>query len=124
MKHPLVPVACLATLALALALPTASAQDLAKTAPKNVKVLLDNDQVRVLELNMAPGESTGVHSHGDNIVYFVTGGTATQTTGGETKTLTRKPGEALWSGPVTHDTVNSGKTAVKTVVIELKGAKQ
>ena len=52
--------------------------------------------------------------------WLVTGGTATQVANGETKTMTRKPGEAVWSGPVTHDTTNSGKTAVKTVVIELK----
>ncbi|HEY5805246.1 MAG TPA: hypothetical protein VIT90_16280 [Lysobacter sp.] len=109
----LVAFACMAIL-------PAFAQDMAKTAGKNVKVLLDNEKVRVLELNMPPGGSTGVHSHGDNVVYFVTGGTATQVTDGVTKTMTRKPGEAVWSGPVTHDTTNSGKTAVKTVVIELK----
>ncbi|MGO4221593.1 hypothetical protein AB4Y64_07020 [Lysobacter sp. TAF61] len=119
MKPTIVPAACLLAFA-CLAFAPASAQDMAKTAGKNVKVLLDNEKVRVLELNMPPGASTGVHSHGDNVVYFVTGGTATQVTDGVTKTMTRKPGEAVWSGPVTHDTTNSGKTAVKTVVIELK----
>ena len=38
------------------------------------KVLLDNEKVRVLELQMPPGGKTGMHSHGDNIVYFITGG--------------------------------------------------
>ena len=38
----------------------------------------------------------------------------------QSKDQTRKPGEVMWSGPVTHDTTNTGKTAVKTVVIELK----
>jgi hypothetical protein len=26
----------------------------------------------------------------------------------------------LWSGPVTHDTVNTSKTAIRSLVIELK----
>ncbi|QSX74341.1 cupin domain-containing protein [Lysobacter arenosi] len=121
MKAIIVPAMCLVGFACAsLFASVACAQDMATTAGKNVKVLLDNEKVRVLELNMPPGASTGLHSHGDNVVYFVTGGTATQVTNGESKTMTRKPGEAIWSGPVTHDTTNSGKTAVKTVVIELK----
>jgi beta-alanine degradation protein BauB len=121
MKSIVTPATCLVACACAsLFASVACAQDMAQTAGKNAKVLLDNEKVRVLELNMPPGASTGLHSHGDNVVYFVTGGTATQVTNGESKTMTRKPGEAIWSGPVTHDTTNSGKTAVKTVIIELK----
>ncbi len=121
MKSIVIPAGCLVAFACAsLFASAASAQDMAKTAGKYVKVLLDNEKVRVLELNMPPGASTGVHSHDDNVVYFVTGGTATQVTNGESKTMTRKPGEAVWSGPVTHETTNSGKAAVKTVIIELK----
>jgi quercetin dioxygenase-like cupin family protein len=119
MKPTIVPAACLLAFA-CMAFAPASAQDMAKTAAKYVKVVLDNEKVRVLELNMPPGASTGVHSHDDNVVVFVTGGEATQVVNGETKVMTRKPGEVVWSGPVTHDTTNTGKTPVKTVVIELK----
>lgn len=99
----------------------AVAQDLAKVNPKHVKVLLDNDEVRVLELSIPPGESTGMHSHGKNLVYFVTGGSAKQTLpDGKSTQMTRSPGEALWSEPVTHDTTNIGKAPVKAVVVELK----
>jgi quercetin dioxygenase-like cupin family protein len=97
------------------------AQDLAVSAGKQAKVVLDNDKVRVIELQMAPGQSTGMHSHGDNVVVFLSGGAATQTMAdGTTRSMDRKPGEVLWSGPVTHDTRNTGKTAVHTLVIELK----
>ena len=107
-------------LALALAAPCA-AQDIAKTAGKNAKVLIDNEKVRVIELQMAPGAKTGMHSHDDNLVVFVTGGDAMQTMAdGTTKTMSRKPGEVLWSGPVTHDTENTSKTAIRSLVIELK----
>ena len=122
MKTSIALIACLlATTALA-PLPV-TAQDMAMTAGNNVKVLLDNDQVRVLELQMPPGASTGMHSHGDNVVYFVTAGEATQTAADGSKTTAqRKVGETLWSGPVTHDTQNTGKATVRTLVIELKGS--
>lgn len=101
----------------------AFAQDMATTAGKSAKVVLDNNKVRVIELNMPPGSSTGMHSHGDNLVVFLSGGAAMQTMAdGTTKAMERKPGEVLWSGPVTHDTRNTGKSAVRTLVIELKDA--
>ncbi len=119
-----------ATLACAFALSLASvathAQDLVQTAGKNAKVVLENDKVRVIELNMPAKGSTGVHSHQDNLVVFLSGGTAHQTTVDpktgkkEVKDTQRKPGEVVWSGPVTHDTVNSGTAPVRTLVIELK----
>lgn len=100
-----------------------AAQDMAVTAGDKVKVLLDNEKVRVLELQMAPGGKTGVHSHGDNIVYFVTGGESTQTNAdGTSRKRQTKAGDIMWSGPVTHDTENTGKTPVKALVIELKEA--
>ncbi|KQY50468.1 hypothetical protein [Lysobacter sp. Root494] len=101
----------------------AFAQDMAATAGDKARVVLDNARVRVIELNMPPGSSTGVHSHGDNLVVFLTGGSAVQTMAdGTTKTIERKPGEVSWSDPVTHDTKNTGKSATRTLVIELKDA--
>ena len=102
----------------------AFAQDMAATAGDKAKVVLDNDKVRVIELNMPPGSSTGMHSHGDNLVVFLSPGSAIQTMAdGTTRTLERKPGEVLWSDPVTHETKNTGKSATRTLVIELKDAK-
>ena len=120
MKRSTALIACMAA-ATILAPLTGAAQDLATTGGQNVKVLLDNDKARVLELQLAPGAQTGMHSHGDNIVYFVTGGDAMQTNAdGTSKTMKRKAGEVMWSDPVTHDTQNAGKTPFKALVIELK----
>jgi quercetin dioxygenase-like cupin family protein len=97
---------------------------MAATAGDKARVVLDNDKVRVIELNMPPGSSTGMHSHGDNLVVFLSAGSAIQTMAdGTTRTMERKPGEVLWSDPVTHDTTNTGKSATRTLVIELKDAK-
>ncbi len=103
-----------------LLLPVA-AQDLALTAGKQARVVLENDRVRVIELEIAPGEATGMHSHGGNLVVFLTAGMAAQTMAdGSTRPLERKPGDVMWSDPVTHDTRNTGKATVRTLVIELK----
>jgi len=100
----------------------APAQDLVQTAGKNAKVVLDNADVRVIELNMPAGASTGMHEHKtDQLVVFLTGGTARQVgKDGKTKEMTRKAGDVAWSGPVTHDTTNESKAPVRTLVIELK----
>ncbi|MDI9238008.1 hypothetical protein QLQ15_03695 [Lysobacter sp. LF1] len=100
----------------------APAQDLVQSAGKNAKVVLDNADVRVIELNMPAGASTGVHEHKtDQLVVFLTGGKAKQTdSAGTVKEMERKPGEVAWSGPVTHDTVNESGKPIRTLVIELK----
>lgn len=118
MKRTIVLAACV----LAVAVPvSSSAQDMAVTAGEQAKVVLDNDKVRVIQLDIAPGGKTGMHSHGDNLVIYLTGGDATQTgADGTTKQRHSEPGEVLWSEPVTHDTENTGKTAVKVLVVELK----
>lgn len=118
MKRSIKWAACLITLAVPFA---GAAQDMAVTAGKAAKVVLDNDKVRAIELLIPPGGSTGMHSHGDNIVYYLTGGDAVQTMAdGSTKARSTKAGEILWSDPVTHDTRNTGKAAVRVLVIELK----
>ena len=111
------PAACLLSSA-------AWAQDMVQVMGSNAKVVLENDRVRVIEIEVEPGASTGMHSHaGDQLVVFLSGGQATQTNAdGSSKTMERKPGEVAWSGPVTHDTRNSGKQKVHTLVIELKDA--
>jgi len=99
----------------------AFAQDMVAVAGKQAKVLVDNDKVRIIEITVAPGGSTGMHSHGDNIVVWITPSDGEQTMAdGTKKPLHRKAGEVLYAGPVVHDTVNHGKNTTKAIVIELK----
>jgi len=97
---------------------------MAKVAPKNTKVLLDNDQVRVMEVSLKPGETLPMHSHPANVVYFVTAGkTKTTTADGKVTESERKAGETIWSEPITHSNQNVGTMPTKAVVVELKAAK-
>ncbi len=102
---------------------TVAAQDMAKVAPKETRVLLDNAQVRVLEVTIRPGQSVPMHSHPASVLYIVDGG-KTRFTNGDGKTGERdaKPGEAFWYDPVVHSNQNIGTTTTKVVVVELKPA--
>ncbi len=95
-------------------------QDPVKAAPDNFKVLLENDQVRVLDFHGKAGEKIPMHSHPANVTYLVSGGGKTTFTGPDGKTTERdaKVGTATWSDAETHSSVSSG--VVHAIIIELK----
>jgi quercetin dioxygenase-like cupin family protein len=100
----------------------AVAQDLVKVAPKNVKVLLENSQVRVLEYTAKKGEKIGLHSHPPYVVYSLAPGKTRFTLpDGKTRDLVVKKGEAIWSdgGPHSQESLTDNHA----IVIELKTAK-
>jgi quercetin dioxygenase-like cupin family protein len=99
-----------------------SAQD-PITAAANVykKVLLDNDQVRVLQVEFAPGDVAPWHQHPNHVVYALTGGKLEITDKGKpASTLEIKPGDTMYLPAVTHMAKNVGTTPLKLVVTELK----
>ena len=111
----------LATLLLLIATGTALAQDVVKVSPETHKVLLENDQVRVLDARMKPGEKVGMHSHPANVVYFLTDGKIKITyPDGKTEEREVKAGVAGWSEGVTHAAENVGTTEFHELQIELK----
>jgi len=87
------------------------AQDLAKLSPQDVKVLLENDRVRVLEVRHQPGVKEPMHSHPAYISYFLDA-TKVKVTSPDGKTVVRdrKAGEIQFSEPVTHALENIGTT--------------
>ena len=54
---------------IAAALNTIFAQDPVKLSPQFYKVLIDNDEMRVLEFHFKPGEKEPMHSHPRGFVY-------------------------------------------------------
>ena len=56
------------------------AQDPVKLSPNLYKILLENDQVRVLEYRVKPGDKEPMHSHPAGVVYVFTDGRAKTTT--------------------------------------------
>jgi quercetin dioxygenase-like cupin family protein len=97
------------------------AQDIAKLSPQDVKVLLENDRVRVLEVRHQPGVKEPMHSHPAYVTYFLSATTMKVTSpDGKTVVKDRKAGEIQFNEPVTHALENVGTTEQHVLVIELK----
>jgi quercetin dioxygenase-like cupin family protein len=98
-----------------------SAQDPVTTSPQFYKILLENDQVRVLEYRLKPGEKEPMHSHPAGVIYVLSGGTLKSSyPDGRTEQKTAATGEAIWRDPVTHAVENVGKTEVHAIAVDPK----
>ena len=99
---------------------TAMAVDVVTVAP-DVKVLLENDRVRVLESKLKPGEVEGMHTHPEYIAYFLTPTTVEITTP-DGKSVVKKPpaGKVLYGTGAEHRIKNVGETLQRVLVIEIK----
>jgi quercetin dioxygenase-like cupin family protein len=85
------------------------------------KVLLDNDQVRVLQVEFAPGDVAPWHQHPNHVIYALTAGKLEITDKGKpANVLEIKAGDTMYLPAVTHMAKNVGTNTVKLVVTELK----
>ena len=98
----------------------ASRQDRASVIP-DMKVLLENEHVRVQYHDVKVGETTAMHSHPAYVAYVFNAytGKAVLADGKEVP-LARKQGEVFYNGPVTHKIVNTGSTPIHNLIVELK----
>ena len=99
-----------------------NAQDPVKAA-SNVykKVLLDNDQVRVMQVEFAPGDVAAWHSHPNHLAYALTDGKLEITDKGKQPVVAEiKANDVLYMPAVTHTAKNVGTTTLKLIVTELK----
>jgi beta-alanine degradation protein BauB len=97
------------------------AQDVVNIAPKNYKVVIDNEKLRAIDFLGNPGEKTAMHSHPDYLIYVIEGGTTKSTTqDGKIETIVFKKGQTLWRNATTHATENVGKTKIHLLLVELK----
>ena len=89
------------------------------------QILLENDQVRVLDVHAEPGEKVAMHSHPASILYYLTDGKLKVTyPNGKTEEREVKAGTAVWSDAVTHAVENVGSTEFHEVHTELKETAQ
>ena len=100
------------------------AQDPVKAAPNVYKnVLLDNEMIRVIEIQFAPGETAAWHQHLSHVIYALTDGKLEITDKDKPPVIVDiKAGTAMYMPAVTHMAKNIGTTTVKLVVTELKPA--
>jgi quercetin dioxygenase-like cupin family protein len=98
------------------------AQDPVKVAPKNFKVLLENDHVRVLDFHSKSGEKIPMHSHPAYVAYAVAGSGKTKFTSpdGKTTEVSAKAGQTTWRDAETHASEYTGVGETHVVLFELK----
>lgn len=115
--------ASMATLVFAISSANSTAQDPAKQSPQYYKVLLENDQVRVLEYRLKPGEKEPMHTHVAGVLYIF-GDAKMRTTypDGRTEESAGGAGEAHWRSPVTHALENIGTTEAHALAVDMKKA--
>lgn len=99
--------------------------DVLKTSPASVKLLLENEHVRVLEYSLNPGEKDSPHTHPAKTSYVVSGGKIkVYLENGETMIVDEVAGTASWMGYVgKHYVENIGSTTIKIVLTEIKSVK-
>ena len=119
MKRPLITALILLTTGLSAAV-WVHAQD-RKSVDPSMRILLENDRVRVQEHYLKPGEKIGMHSHPAKVIYAVNDWKVRVTfPDGSSRIGEGKAGEAKWAEAVTHAIENIGQTEVRNIVIELK----
>ncbi len=90
------------------------------------RLLFENERVRVWDLQLAPGETTGLHRHTTDFLYVVIGDGTLQTVHPDGS---REPPRDMHDGDVrfraihdesVHEAVNVGASPWRNIVVELK----
>ncbi len=97
-----------------------AAMDPIKVAPELYKLKMDTLGIRILETTYKPGQSSAMHSHPDNAMYVIEGGTSEITLKDGTKqTSELKKGMSRINAGGTHSVKNIGKTTTKVLLVEV-----
>jgi hypothetical protein len=92
-----------------------------KAVDPSMKVLLENDRVRVQEHFVKVGETIAMHSHPDKVIYALNDWKVREILlDGTTRVVEGKAGTARWGNATQHAVENIGTTEVRNIVIELK----
>jgi quercetin dioxygenase-like cupin family protein len=86
---------------------------------------LNNAEVRVLQYHSKPGDKEAMHMHAACVIYIINGGKFKSTTAdGKSQVIEYKTGDVVWREALTHSGENVGTTDIRTILVEMKGAKK
>jgi hypothetical protein len=90
--------------------------------PNDFKLEIDNTQVRVIRLKIAPHQSVPMHEHVLNyMVVPITDENLRETSAdGKSEVIQRKAGEYAWRGPAKCSIENLGDKPFEAVIVEIK----
>ena len=91
------------------------------------RLLFENERVRVWDLQLAPGQSTGMHRHVHDYLYVVIGDgqlQAADAEGNRGKARDRQDGEVVFNAldgeDAVHEALNVGVGPWRNIIVELK----
>ena len=94
-------------------------QDAMQYGLKHLKVLAEDEKVRVLKYTPQKGDKTPVHSHPATVVYVIKGGKVRFTMpDGSVRDAELKTGDTLLRPPVTH--IDEALDELEVVLVALK----
>lgn len=95
--------------------------DPVQVSPSHYQVLLENDQVRVLEMNLRAAQMDELHSHPPETVYFMQGGKARiHLPDGGAVEVELPDGHVMWHEAWTHLVENIGASDIRAIIVESK----
>ena len=99
-------------------------QKIVKVAPEHSKVLMENEDVRVVETTLVPGQKDPMHTHPSGWYYVVKLGKMKITfPDGKTAMWESEAGEGAWLKTKSpHEDENVGNTTIVWVLVEVKSA--
>jgi len=97
-----------------------TAMDATKVAPNLYKSIGDTLGIRMVVASYKPGQSSALHAHPDLAAYVINGGTVEFTEKDGTKhTNEFKTGMSMIIPGGAHSAKNTGKTAIKILIVEV-----
>ena len=91
------------------------------------RLLFENERVRVWDLQLAPGQSTGMHRHVSDYLYVVIGDGSLQAAdaeGNRREARDRQDGEVVFNAlageDAVHEAINVGEGPWRNIIVELK----
>ncbi|NKB68008.1 MAG: cupin domain-containing protein [Candidatus Latescibacteria bacterium] len=90
------------------------------------RLLFENDRVRVWDLRLEPGQSSGLHRHSEDYFYVVIGDGHLQgidADGAADPVRQMRDGDVRFNqldGDAVHEAVNRGDSPWRNIVVELK----
>ncbi len=89
--------------------------------PEMTNLLLENDHVRVYDVEFKPGQKATMHTHPNHVIYVLNDAKMKITPSkGNPQEIPLKAGQALWMDATAHIAENIGKTNVHNLIVELK----
>jgi quercetin dioxygenase-like cupin family protein len=98
------------------------ALDPLRVDPKDYKLELENNQVRVVRVKIGPRQSVPMHEYTLNhvVVYFTDANVRETSPEGKAEVKQHKAGDFIWSGPSKHKIENLNDKALEAAVVEVK----